>query len=170
MDQPTFWKIIETSRQAAEGDPYEHADTLHAALMELPLDEIVDFDRIFREYHAKAYNWGLWGAAYIIGGGCSDDGFMDFRAWLISKGEAVYEAALRNPDSLADVVTDLDDSAQVEELNYVASKAWEEKSGKGFQEFPSADVDSPMEPSGEPWDEDEDMLAQLFPRLDKKFP
>jgi hypothetical protein len=169
MDEATFWQIIDASRQAAEGDPYEHADTLKDALMDLSLEEIVDFDRIFREYRAKAYDWGLWGAAYIIGGGCSDDGFMDFRAWLISKGEAVYEEALRNPDSLADVVTELDDSAQVEELNYVASKAWEEKSGKGFDEFPDIRVHEPREPTGEPWDEDEEVLAQLFPKLDKKF-
>lgn len=169
MEKTAFWKIIDTTRQTAEGDPDEHVNTLQEALGKLEAEEIVDFDRIFREYHAKAYTWGLWGAAYVIAGGCSDDSFMDFRAWLISKGEAVYEATLQNPDSLADVITDQDGEAQVESMNYVASQAWEKKTGKGFKEFPWQEVEHPSEPSGEPWDEDEDVLAQLFPKLSEKF-
>jgi hypothetical protein len=169
MEKNTFWQIIDTTRQAAEGDPYEHVNTLQEALGKLEAEEIVDFDRIFREHRASAYTWGLWGAAYVIGGGCSDDSFMDFSAWLISKGEAVYETALQNPDSLADVVTEQDGDAQVESLNYAASQAWEKKLNKSFKEFPRHDVDHPSEPSGDPWDEDEEELAQLFPKLHKKF-
>jgi hypothetical protein len=169
MDNATFWKIIDATRQAAQGDPYEHVNTLQEALGELEAQEIVDFDRIFREHRARAYTWGLWGAAYVIGGGCSDDSFMDFRAWLISKGEAAYDEALKNPDSLVDVVTEQDGDAQVESLNYAASQAWEKKLNKSFQEFPYHEVDQPSEPNGDPWDEDEDELAQRFPNLYKKF-
>ncbi|EKC76209.1 hypothetical protein LEA_04821 [human gut metagenome] len=35
--------------------------------------------------------------------GCSDDGFIDFRAWLIAQGKEVYMNALRDPDTLADI-------------------------------------------------------------------
>src|SRR3712207_5718267 len=130
MDHQKFWSVIDTSRQAASGEPGAHVGTLRAALKEMDADEIVAFDRIFREHLARAYTWDLWGAAYLIGDGCSDDGFNDFRAWLISKGQAVYEAALADPDSLADVVSDVDGDAQFEEFTYVASQAWEEKLNK----------------------------------------
>ena len=46
--------------------------------------------------------------AYIIGGGCSDDGFWDFRSWLAVRGKRVYLVALRNPESLARVVSPMD--------------------------------------------------------------
>ena len=36
--------------------------------------------------HAVLYRWDMWAAAYLIGGGCSDDGFIDFRAGLIAQG------------------------------------------------------------------------------------
>ena len=35
--------------------------------------------------------------------GCSDNGFIDFRDWLIAQGLEVYMAALKDPDSLADI-------------------------------------------------------------------
>ena len=48
----------------------------------------------------------MWGAAYVIEDGCSDDCFRDFRNYVISLGRASYSAALRNPDSLAAVAQD----------------------------------------------------------------
>jgi hypothetical protein len=108
MDKAEFWEIIDKSRQAAGGDPYQQLETLGDLLREISPDEIVSFDYHFSAYHARAYTWDLWGAAYVIGGGCSDDGFMDFRGWLISRGEKVYEAAMANADSLAAVVEEHD--------------------------------------------------------------
>ncbi|MEI5006890.1 DUF4240 domain-containing protein [Streptomyces sp. PmtA] len=46
--------------------------------------------------------WDVRAAAYVIGRGCSDDSFMDFRAGLIALGRAWYERAIGPPDSLAD--------------------------------------------------------------------
>jgi hypothetical protein len=40
----------------------------------------------------------------VIEDGCSEDCFRDFRSYLISLGREAYEAALRDPDSLAPVV------------------------------------------------------------------
>ena len=50
-----------------------------------------------------AYQYGLWNAASIMCNGCSDDGFIDFRGWLIAQGRDIYFGALKDPDSLADV-------------------------------------------------------------------
>lgn len=48
-----------------------------------------------------ARSWKLWSAAYIMNGGCSEDGFLYFRLWLLAQGRRVYSNALVNPESLA---------------------------------------------------------------------
>jgi len=165
MDKAGFWKIIEQSREEADGDSEEQLEILGDLLHELPPDEIVSFDRHLSEYHARADHWDLWGAAYIIGGGCSDDGFLDFRGWLISRGEHAYEAAMADPESLVNVVKDHDGNCQVEGYQYIASQVWEEKTGKS--EFPSHDLPRGQDTAGTQWKEED--LAAKFPKLRKKF-
>jgi hypothetical protein len=165
MEVSRFWRILAVSRAAAGADPGVHIRTLREALMSLEPAEIVEFDRIFREHMARAYDWDLWGAAYVIGGGCSDDGFTDFRAWLVSKGQDVFGLALQNPDSLADVLDDKDGDAQFEEFAYVASQAWEQKLGKPASEYPGDTPTASSKLTGEPWEEDEHELAGRYPRL-----
>ncbi|SMQ64345.1 Protein of unknown function [Bacillus sp. OV166] len=70
------------------------------------IDEIVDFEFIFESYMKESYQSHLWGAAYLIMGGCSDDSFDYFRGWLISQGQEVYEKTLKDPEFLANYITD----------------------------------------------------------------
>lgn len=171
MDKQEFWRIIDASRLAAEGHVEQQIDTLREELLALSPAAIVEFDGTFHEYDARAYHWDLWAAAYIIGGGCADDGFSDFRSWLISRGEKVFEAALANPESLLDVITedDLDLDCQCEPIAYVAVQTWEEKTGKTFEDYPELTVDYPAEPQGEEWAEDGDELEKRFPKLCARF-
>ncbi len=169
MDKTTFWKLIDATRRESEGDLDGQVELLRERLQALEPDEIVEFDRIFREYWIRAYTWDLWGAAYLIAGGCSDDGFMDFRGWLISKGEKAYENALVDPESLVKVVKEDDDDCQYEGFQYVASQAWEEKTGKGMKDFPHVGPEQPREPLGQPWSEEGDDLERRFPKLFEKF-
>ncbi len=93
-----FWSLV-------EGLPTEGAErALAERLDRLSPKDLVAFDRHFTEQFFRAYDWQLWNAAYIIGGGCSNDSFMDFRYGLISRGRAVFEAALEDPETLAGVV------------------------------------------------------------------
>ncbi|MGW8394170.1 DUF4240 domain-containing protein [Pseudoduganella sp. HUAS MS19] len=167
MDKAGFWSIIDKSREAAGGDPEQQLETLGELLGEMPPEEIVSFDFHLSAYHARAYHWDLWGAAYIIGGGCSDDGFMDFRGWLISRGEKIYEAAMADADSLANLVEDHDGDCQVEGYQYLASQAWEEKTGKSYDDFPEHGLPIAREVAGTPWEEED--LEARFPELSKRF-
>lgn len=46
-----------------------------------------NFHDIIHAYEDLADKFGLWDAAGIMKEyGCSDDGFIDFRAWLIAQG------------------------------------------------------------------------------------
>lgn len=105
MDDATFWRLIDCSRtecRPASTDPGDPQEVLLVTLLsELPPEEIVGFDRIFRRLHAAAYTWDLWAAAFIIEGGCSNDGFTNFRSGLIGLGQRVYEDAVRDPGTLA---------------------------------------------------------------------
>jgi hypothetical protein len=52
---------------------------------------------------ADSYTNPLWAAAYLINGGCSDDGFEYFRGWLIAQGRVTFERIVANPDALAEL-------------------------------------------------------------------
>jgi hypothetical protein len=106
MDIEQFWKLIEKTHQNSQRDPRKQADLLIAELTKLPEAEILSYQSILEDLVDKAYIAELWDVAFILasGWGCSDDGFKDFRGWLIAQGQDVYEKALSNPESLVDVV------------------------------------------------------------------
>jgi len=166
MDVETFWKLIDTTREASGGDNTKHADLLVTALVPLSLDEIFSFEAILDDLMDSAYDAALWDAAYIIGCGCGDDGFWDFRAWLIAQGKEVYERALANPESLVDMI-DVDEDAQEGALIYVVMSAYEQKMG---EEMPIRDskVNRPVaQLKGTHWGEEHVNLR--FPKLFAKF-
>jgi hypothetical protein len=116
---------------------------------------------------ADAYTWDLWGAAYLINGGCSDDGFAYFRAWLISRGQDVYSAALQNPDSLASVVDPDRDDYEFEDLWGIAQEVYEDTTD---EQMPEVDSTWPAEPKGERWDfNDDEQISRRLPRLADLF-
>ena len=162
-----FWNLIDTTRKQAHGDAEAHLEQLTEALRALAPDDLVSFQHWFDDYDARADTWGLWGAAYLIGGGCSDDGFMDFRGWLVSRGEKVFEAAVQDPDSLAKVVK-ADEECQVEGFSKAAQWIWCEKTGRDYAAFPPSPLARPAGGTqGEPWEEED--LDRLFPKLARKF-
>lgn len=136
MNRKSFWSLIDHARAAAGGDPRRQVGTLEQALMQLTPDEVLGFDRHFCTLHARADTPGLWGAAQVIGGSCSDDGFADFRGWLIARGKRVYEQALADPDTLAGVVGADDADCQVEGFEYLARGAWAALTGQPEEDFP----------------------------------
>ncbi len=172
MPGDMFWQIVERAAKS-DHDPDAHVEALGAELRELALQEIISFEVAFRRHLNEAYTWDLWGAAYVIHGGCSDDGFEYFRRWLVARGRDVYEAALSDPDSLAqlDMRPGPDGVWEFEAIYYVARQIFEEKGGQGdvrdYSE-PEAGLGGPG-PSGEPFEEDEVHLARRYPGLWRRF-
>ncbi len=157
-----MWRVIAFAR-AESGDQVDRtAGIVTELLVEQSVNTIVAFDRELFDLVAQAYQPKLWAAAYIINYGTSDAGFEYFAGWLIAKGEDVYEAAVADADSLADVI-DLDDSAECESMLYVAQYAYERRMGR---EMPTRHRRSP------PRDAtllDDSELPLLCPRLWAKF-
>jgi hypothetical protein len=161
MTTTEFWKIIEKSKRGSESAD-EQAEKLEELLAKLPPEEIVSFENIFTRVRYAAYRWDLWGVAYLLCGGCGDDAFDYFRAWLIGCGQKFYEDAMKDPESIARKVTE-DDFPEAEVLMYAAAKAYEEKTG---EDLPARAVKHPKEPAGRKWTEED--LPKLFPVANKK--
>ena len=161
MDNKEFWEIIDNAKISAESI-YDRPQALRVILSELEPTEIQSFYETYKSNIYAAYTWPLWGAAYIINGGCSDDCFDYFRDWLISEGQDVFKKAVSNPESLADLP--LIEEAELEEFRYVADEVYEEKTG---QDMMPKSVPYPGEPIGAEWEEDE--VYKLFPRIAGKY-
>ncbi len=143
MDETEFWELVDGTREAAEGDPEEQADLLVDRLLLLDPELVLDFARHFEARYNRAYTWDLWGAAWVLLDGASDDAFDFFRCWLIGQGREVYEGAVHDPDSLAELIDDFDDEidGDGEELGYAADEAYEQLTGAvaptwGFRPHP----------------------------------
>jgi hypothetical protein len=161
MTTTEFWKIIEKSKRGTDSSD-EQAEKLQDLLSKLAPAEIVSFENIFTDFRYAANRWDLWGVAYLLCGGCGDDSFDYFRAWLIGRGQKYYEDAMKDPESVARKVTE-DDFPEAELLMYAAAKAYEEKTG---QDLPPRTVKHPKEPAGVEWTEED--LPKLFPVAAKK--
>jgi hypothetical protein len=105
MDMQQFWKLIEDARRQVPdpADGEEVAARAAALLSAYPREEIVAAEQVLRELMAGSYRTPLWAAAYVINGGCSDDGFDYLRGWLILQGREVFEHVVADPDALADL-------------------------------------------------------------------
>ncbi|WP_316175920.1 MULTISPECIES: DUF4240 domain-containing protein [unclassified Bradyrhizobium] len=173
MPADQFWSIIAQTLAGAGGDPDAQSDLLALTLCELSLEQTIGFEVAFRRYLNEAYTWDLWGAAYVVHGGCSDDGFEYFRRWLVTRGREVYEAAMAGPDSLAEFngAPGPDGVWEFEEIYYVANRVFRERGGQGDvrdHSEPEAGLGGPG-PSGDPFEEDDEHLARRYPKLWQRF-
>ena len=167
MDETRFWAIIEAGGRKSLADPECQLAAIHKLLLLLSPDEIRDFHRLFNQKLADAYTWDLWGAAYLINGGCSDDGFHYFRAWLVSRGRAVYEAAIVNPDTLADITDPERDDYEFEDLLSAPQVAYEELRG---EEMHPVKFRWPSKPRGRRWDfDDDEQVLRRLPKLARRY-
>jgi hypothetical protein len=166
MNQGAFWGLISSARADADNDTERQSELLEERLSKLPPRQIVRFQQIRRQMDERAYTWDIWGAAYVIDDGCSDDCFRDFRAYLISLGPRAFAAAMRNPDSLAPIVQDAEEG-DWENADDVAPDAYQTATG---DDFPADSSDLSGSPRGEPWDdESQDTLVQRYPALAARF-
>ena len=184
MNIDKFWAVIDDARNEAENweDMY---DPLVDILSRLEMADLMRWKQIFDEYQHLSYKNKLWAAAYVINGGCSDDGFDYFRAWLTAQGREVFLNALNDPNSLAD--TDgCEGDVEFEEMLGVAAAAYFNKTNtQDYEQFYDELENGPLpeelaaamrsEINYAPdidveWDDDdEESLSGLLPKLCAAF-
>ncbi|MFD9034523.1 DUF4240 domain-containing protein [Streptomyces sp. NPDC059567] len=105
MDIEEFWHLVEQARcQVTDpSDANDIANQVTALLATHEPQQILAAQQILWDLMAASYRAPLWAAAYLINGGCSDDGFDYFRGWLIAQGKAAFERVVTDADLLADL-------------------------------------------------------------------
>lgn len=162
MDEAQFWELVQRAHDVAGNDMDRKCEVLKDEIGMLSRNDANDFASLFDAMMDRANSYKLWGAAYVIHGGCGDDTFDDFRSSLISRGRSCFERATANSDSLAD--EPFDETAWFYE-GYQYAVGDGVKAVAGMQ--PRRRHPHPDRPSGEAWVEDD--LPELFPRLYAKF-
>ncbi len=179
LDDNEFWALIEAAKQKAE-DLDDVIAQLTDSLSQRSSEDIIQFARIFYKYYRYAYQSRLWAAAYIINGGCSDDGFDYFRAWLIVQGKIMYFATLNDPQYLAEVIP-LEEAGEIEceDMLSVAGNAYAIKTKENYKKIydfiPAELIEQPDIELD--WDDDGESecditsrsLEDMFPLLWEKF-
>ncbi|WP_326565950.1 DUF4240 domain-containing protein [Amycolatopsis rhabdoformis] len=165
MNEPEFWQLIDPA--AGEHVVSRAAELLAAR----PRAEIVAAERTVSGLLVQSYRSSLWAAAYLVNGGCSDDGFDYFRGWLLTQGREVFTRAVADPDSLADVPAIRAAAAEgaeleCEEILYLAATAHLAATGEPLPEpepvaLPPLDADFDFE--------DPDEVRERLPRLSALF-
>lgn len=125
MDKNTFWHIIDSVNSEVNGFDLEGVlRVTQEKLQKYSPQEIAVWANFLRHYRDIADTSGVFAASCVLNDYMSDDGFLDFRAWLISRGKEVYLAALKDPDSLAGL--EIPKSTRFESYGYVAYDAYRE--------------------------------------------
>ena len=139
VDAEQFWRLIEDARRqvpdATDGEAV--AARAIALLSAYPRDEIVAAGPVLRQLLAESYRSPLWAAAYMLNGGCSNDGFDYFRGWLLVQGREVFEQIVADPDALADlpvIRAERPGAARLEceDALYIASLAHRKATGEDY--------------------------------------
>ncbi|MDR2222747.1 MAG: DUF4240 domain-containing protein [Flavobacteriaceae bacterium] len=165
MGEEQYWNIIAASL-ANSDDQSEQYAYIVKALDKLSLEEIIGFSLTTSHLTNEIYTSHMWCAGYIMNGGCSDDGFIDFRNWVVSRGKEVYYAAKAKPDSLINEVDVAEDEyAGFEEFGYVAGTVFENATETKIYDY----IDSPIKYNLDitfDWDDDdEESMRVICPQL-----
>jgi hypothetical protein len=133
MTPESMWKILNAAAAEAGSDEDLALDLVQAALEDLPEEELAGFAGTFEAQRDLLFTMPIWGAMYLVNGEATDEGLMDFAAWIMLQGQKVYDDARANPDSLAGIIDAArDDYGFVtgEQLSYLSYAIYEEKTGK----------------------------------------
>ncbi|WP_089158052.1 DUF4240 domain-containing protein [Micromonospora sp. NBS 11-29] len=172
MRTEDFWQLIDQARAGAGGEADAVAARAVALLSERDPAEIIGYAHHQQRVLAASYRVDLWGAAYLINGGASDDGFEYFRGWLMAQGRAVFARAVAEPDSLAELprVRGAALSGEEFECEDMLAAPWDAYRKATASELPADRDPVPVPDLNDFWDfDDEEEARRRLPRLAALF-
>ena len=164
MNRDQFWSLVEKVDREAGGEMEKKCELLEAELARLSLEEILDWDLHLQTLRGEANTHDVGGVAHLYGGGCSDDGFLDFRSCLVSCGRKLFEQVMRDADNLADYKGR--SHLMHEGYQYVAHTVYERLTGRAIP-YDSSMLSQRRETSGTPWKVED--LPRRFPRMAARY-
>lgn len=164
MNEQQFWNLIDLHLNDCES--YED---LKKNLCQLGKDEIISFKSILMGKLVQSCSFPLLAANFVISSYVSDDGFKEFRAWLISKGENRFLDAVNNPETIASWLKRDDvDAITGEALLVVADDAYE-VAGGDLNDFMGKVGRHPDPKINMDWPENKAEYENRYPILVKHF-
>ena len=159
MTREEFWQFIDSIHEEMREYQEDFNSALELSIDSLEPEEIIDFARHYAELQNEANTPAILEAAFIIGCGPSNDGFMDFRRWIVFQGKTVFSEIVANPDFLG---TYDPEATPIEHwyCEYHPMWAYKEATGKELPHF-FVDVypDAPSDFNNER------ILAERYPNL-----
>ncbi|XVV14163.1 DUF4240 domain-containing protein [Actinoplanes sp. CA-131856] len=172
MRTDDFWAVIGRATADRPASPAEVAKRAAADLATRDPEEIVAWGRHLDKVMVASGTADLWAAAYLINGGCDDEGFDSFRGWLIAHGRDAVARSVKTPDSLAmvQVIKNAADTGAVfeaEEVLHIAADAYAQATG---QELPPEQKPATRPDAADLWDFDnEEEMQRRLPKLSALF-
>ena len=177
MNITEFWALIAKSHKEAFGNTEVQADNLITHFVHAPLQESIDFQLLFESQMNRTYRADLLAMAVFLLGksvleeDADEDRFDYFRGWLIAQGEEAVENALKNPDSIANLL-EKDEKGECicesETILYIGDIAYEERTGKdNFYDLCEGHSEVEVVLQGKEWRYDMANLKAKFPNVAK---
>lgn len=177
MDVTQFWQLIEKTRIENDRHGEQQAKLILEELMQLPLQEIIDYELIFRDFYDRAERYDLMDAAYFIVS-FGDSGWKDFRGWLIGQGQKTYEMVLADPDTLAEIIP-IEKRFEIsgEVVLYTGQQAYALRMGdedafipyNTDETYEASDRGESLDKDFTTWKDYDRRFAEKFPRVWEKF-
>jgi hypothetical protein len=134
LEEESYWVIIENSLKKNSNQSDQELFLVNE-IEKLTPKEMIGFRLRTDKLLFDSYTSDLWCAAYIMNGGCTDDGFEYFRCWLISRGKETFYKAKENPDSLINLVKQDRGIYEFEGFWYVAINAFKNETDKEIYSY-----------------------------------
>ncbi|GAA2653299.1 DUF4240 domain-containing protein [Paractinoplanes durhamensis] len=172
MRTDDFWAVIGRATADRPATPAEVAKRAAADLATCEPEEIVAWARHLDKVMVASGTEDLWAAAYLIHGGCTEEGFDNFRGWLIAHGRETVARSVKSPDDLAEMpaVRAASENGAVfeaEEVLSIAAEAYRQATGS---ELPPGETAAIRPDAADLWDFDnEEEMQKRLPRLSALF-
>ncbi len=172
MRTDDFWAVIDRATADRPASPAEVAKRAAADLATRDPEEIVAWARHLDKVMVASGKQDLWAAAYLINGGCSDEGFDNFRGWLIAHGRETVARSVGSPDSLAEMpavraAAETGAVFEAGEVLTIAEEAHRQATGSGL---PAGETPVTRPDAADLWDFDnEEEMQRRLPQLSALF-
>ena len=178
MNKDKFWNLIDEVREACKDNISDLAPELEKRLNDYSVKQVQKFCAIYDTYHQALKQPGIESIAYLMNHEMlTDDGFTDFRNWLIAQGKDIYMRTLNNPEILAEHSgQSIDGWYEFELFGYAGMTVIENKTGdyrKAHVRLSDAENNKLMSEIkfGEYIDKDMSIeeMKELFPNFTERF-
>lgn len=109
MNEEQYWSMVENSLKQTQNQ-HQQGQFLISELKKLSPHDMIGFALRTQHLLDETYTSEMWCANNIMnkiaGNYRSDDGFENFRSWVISRGKEAYYKAKANPDHLVNEVVE----------------------------------------------------------------